>query len=145
MGVDVRWVVNIPAGHRFHEDDLCAVIRNAKIGDLSTNVEKIVTVDGKQRFISISSFNRWADVTSDAEPMSRHIYIFQELSILQEILEDLPLYYSNDFAELPGIWDTEAEAVSILAHYTLVDEEFTLNAQILSLEAEAKEKADGTA
>lgn len=141
MGVDIHWLVKLTPGHRFNEGEL---VKGLETAMLSHPIPEIFsTADGKLKFISILSYCRWAPVTAEANAIARHTRVFKELAAMQEVLGAIPLYYGDDYGDWPTYQDTEEEALATLERYKLVDDNFTLMAQLLSLEAQEKDRADG--
>lgn len=133
MGVDVRWVIVLENPDPDGEWKILESLERRLPHSLAPRLN--TTRDKRVRTLTIPSFARWEKVSSETNPTHRHPQIAKELAEIQEIIGDLPLYYSNDLSDAPGDWLTEDELYELLETMDLVDGTFALVADLLSEEA----------
>lgn len=134
--LDVRWVVLLDNPRPEGEWKIIEALERRLPGGLVPRL--YFSSDKLVRTLTLPSFTRWDEISSDAYPDYRHSVIVQELEEIQAIIGALPLYYGSDNGDhIPGDWLTGDETYELLECLQLVDETFTLVASLLDAEARA--------
>ena len=138
MGVDVRWIIVLDSTPKEGEWKILEALERRLPADLSPRL--MTSKDKRLRTLVVPSFARWEKVSSSATPSPRHPRISKELDEIQEIIGELPLYYSNDNLDSPGNWLDEEETYTLLDSMPLADGTFSLVAGLLADEMLALSK-----